>query len=301
MYDSIIIGAGAAGCAAAIYTKSRDLNILILEQEKIGGLIGNVSTVTHYPGIVDYEKGSDFVKRIDEQLKNAEIELNIEKVIKTELKGDVKKVYTKDNCYEAKSVIICSGTVQNKLNVPGEEEFSNDFVSHRVLEDGDKFKNKTVIIVGGSDGAMKEAIYMAKIAKKTYVLHHGEKITAIGDFQRKAKDLGVEYILDSEIAAFEKSGDENIVKIKNLKSGEVTEMKEKDLGVFIYAGSTPETEIYSELELENGYIVVDKNMQTSIEGVFAAGDIIAKDVRQVSTAAAEGTVAALKCNAFLKK
>lgn len=295
MYDVIILGAGSAGCAAAIYAKSRDLNILVLEEDKVGGLIRKVSTITHYPGIVEGESGADFVKRIEVQLKDAFIKVDYEKVLSVNLEGDVKTVTTNLNTYEAKAIIIATGTVQNKL---AEE---SEFVSHNALVDGDKYKNSDVVVVGGSDGALKEAIYLSKIANKVYVIHHGEKIAAINDFQRKADARGnVEYILNSEVAGLSSSNGVNSVELKNVKDGTNTTISGENLGVFVFIGSSPETEIY-EVEKRDGYIVVNNNMETSIAGVYAAGDIIAKNVRQVSTAVSEGTVAAISANAYLNK
>lgn len=302
MYDLIIIGAGAAGSAAAIYALSRDLKTLVIEKEKIGGLIGKISIVTHYPGIIEGESGEDFAKRIEIQLQNAGAKVKYENVLETKLIGDIKKVRTDKNEYEAKAVIIATGTEENRLNVPGELEYENIFVSHEVSKFKDKVRGGEAIVVGGSDGALKEALYLSKIAHKVYVVHHGEKIAAISDFQRKVEAYGnIEYVLNSEVVGFQIAQRENVALIKNNLTGTIKKFINENLYVFIYIGSKPNSEIYKELELNNGYIVTDKDMKTSIKGVFSAGNVIDKKVRQVSTAVSEGTIAALSANSYIKE
>ena len=265
MYDVVIIGAGPAGISAGIYAASRGKKVLITEKNTVGGLIGKVSTVTHYAGIMTEETGSSFAKRLKIQAENTGIDIIYEEVTQVELQGSIKKVFTKDGAYDAKKIVLANGTTPRKLNV-----------------------------VGGADGAVKEALYLSKFAKQVTIIHFEDTLGCIEEFKNKAEQTpNIKLRLGSRLHAVYGAEQVEALEISDEKTGSVEKIADCGCGIFVYAGTTPNTELYSELELDNGFIPVDENMETNIAGVYAVGDIRVKQVRQVSTAVADGTVAGI--------
>ncbi len=185
MYDIVIIGAGPAGISAGIYAVSRGKKTLIVEKRAVGGLIGNVSTVTHYAGIIEGETGTTFAKRLQKQAEEAGIEIIYETVQKVELNGNIKKVQTDHGVYEAKKVIIANGTTPRKLGIPGEKELDGIGMGLNAARDGKKYEGKHVYVVGGADGAVKEALYLANYAKLVTIIHFEETLGCIYSFAKK--------------------------------------------------------------------------------------------------------------------
>lgn len=301
MYDLIIIGAGPAGLCAAIYAASRSLSTLVLEQSEPGGVLGNVSVVTHYPGIIEGETGKTIAARMKAQVENAGVEISIEKVIGAKLEGDCKEIQTEKATYQAKAVILANGTTPRTLGIPGEKELCGIAVSYNAVKDGARFASKEIYVVGGSDGALKETLYLSGIGSHVTLVHFEDKLGAIREFTDKAeaKD-NIDIRLHSRITALH--GDQNglhSLDITDEHTKETVTIPAEGAGIFIYAGSLPNTEIYEGLTLENGFIVTDDEMKTNIPGVFAAGDIRKKTVRQASTAVSDGTLAAIAAKAYL--
>lgn len=166
--DIIVIGAGPAGISAAIYAKSRGLDVLVIEKNRVGGIIGNVSTVTHYSAIVENETGESFAKRMKKQAEGAGVDIIYENVIEVSLIDDIKTIKTETHTYESKAVIIANGSTPRQLGIPGEIELAGNGIGLNAARDGIKYKDKNIYVVGGADGAIKEAIYLAQYAKKTY-------------------------------------------------------------------------------------------------------------------------------------
>lgn len=294
MYDVIIIGGGPAGISAAIYAVSRGSKVLVLEQNKIGGLIGNVSTVTHYCGIIENETGTTIARRMEKQALDAGVEIKIEKVVKVDLMGEKKEIQTVNETYFASKVIIANGTTPRKLNIPGESELANKGVGLNALKDGKKYQGRHVYVVGGADGAIKEAIYLAKLASKVTIIHFEEKLGCINEFIKKLEQLdNIEVRLNKRIKAIYGTNEVEALDLIDEKDGTIEHLEDQGCGIFIYAGSTPNTELYSQLKLENGFICVNENMETTISGVYAIGDIRVKQVRQVATAVSDGTIAGI--------
>lgn len=297
MYDIVIIGAGPAGISAGIYAKSRGKKVLIIEKEKIGGLIGKVSTVTHYAGIVINETGSSFAERLKEQAENSGIEIIYETVNNVDLKGDVKLVFTNKNLYKAKKIIIANGTRARKLGIDGELELSGKGIGLNAAKDGKSYIGKNVYVVGGADGAIKEALYLSQFAKTVTIIHFEDSLGCIAEFKDKIKKSNnINVKLDSRLHAVYGTNRIESLDISDEKTGSIETISDPGCGIFVYVGTIPNTEIYTDLTLNNGFIPVDENMETEIKGVYAVGDIRVKPIRQVSTAVSDGTIAAINAS-----
>lgn len=297
MYDIVIIGAGPAGVSAGIYAKSRGKKVLIIEKEKIGGLIGRVSTVTHYVGIVNGETGISFSERLKEQAENAGIEIVYENVNNVDLKGDVKLVFTNKNLYKAKKIIIANGTRARKLGIEGELELEGKGIGLNAARDGKDYIGKNVYVVGGADGAIKEALYLAQFAKNVTIIHFEDSLGCIAEFKDKIKKTSnINVRLGSRLHAVYGKERVESLDISDEKTGSIETISDPGCGIFVYAGTVPNTELYTDLKLENGFIPVDEKMETEIKGVYAVGDIRVKPVRQVATAVADGTIAAINAS-----
>lgn len=297
MYDIVIIGAGPAGVSAGIYAKSRGKKVLIIEKEKIGGLIGKVSTVTHYAGIVTGETGVSFSERLKEQAENAGIEIVYEDVNNVDFKGDVKLVFTNNNTYETKKIIIANGTRARKLGIEGELELAGKGIGLNAAKDGKDYIGKNVYVVGGADGAVKEALYLSQFAKSVTIIHFEDSLGCIAEFREKIKKTSnINVRLGSRLHAVYGKERVESLDISDEKTGSIETISDSGCGVFVYAGTVPNTELYTDLKLENGFIPVDEKMETEIKGVYAVGDIRVKPVRQVATAVADGTIAAINAS-----
>lgn len=294
MYDIIIIGAGPAGISAGIYAVSRGKKTLIIEKNNVGGIIGKVSTVTHYSAIIENETGATFAERMKQQALAAGVEIVYESVLKTDLKGEVKTIHTEGGSYQAKKVIIANGSTPRKLGIRGEIELAGKGMGLNAARDGAAYTGKNMYVVGGADGAVKEAIYLSQFAKTVTIIHFEDKLGCIQEFKKKVEDSeNIQLCLGSRLHAVQGKNQVESLEIANEKDGSIKTISDPGCGIFVYAGTIPNTEIYSELVLEDGYIPVNDKMETAIPGVYAAGDIRVKQVRQVATAVADGAIAAI--------
>lgn len=296
MYDMIIIGAGPAGISAAVYGKSRGKKVLVLEKKQVGGLIGTVSTVTHYTAIVQEESGKTFAERMKEQALGAGVEIRYENVIATRLEGEIKKVVTDKESYESKTIILANGGSGRMLGIPGENLKG---VRLNAPKDGLNYKGKNVYVIGGADGAVKEALYLAEIAGSVTIVCVEDELACIQEFKDKVVTHdNIKIMAHSSLTAVYGSESVEELEFTDNKTGNKQIVKDAECGVFVYAGIIPNTQMYTELKLEDGYIRVDESMQTQIPGVFAAGDIRVKKVRQVATAVADGAIAGIQAAAM---
>ncbi|MEQ2129677.1 thioredoxin-disulfide reductase [Caldanaerobacter subterraneus KAk] len=302
LYDCLIIGGGPAGLSAAIYASRGKLNTVVFERSKIGGQAAITDDVENYPGSVEEATGPKIVKRMREQAESFGTCFVMEEVKKVELSEKIKKVITTKGCYEGKTVIIATGAEHMKLNVPGEEEFIGKGVSYCATCDADFFTDLDVVVVGGGDSAVQEALYLTKFAKNVTIIHRRDKLRANKCLQDKAfKNPKIKFLWDSVVERIEGDGIVEKIIVRNVKTGELKEVKTD--GVFIFIGMKPSTEIFKGLiEMdERGYILTDENMRTNIEGVFAAGDCRAKLLRQIVTAAADGAIAAVAAERYIEE
>ena len=294
MYDIIIIGAGPAGISAGIYAVSRGKKTLVLEKAQVGGIIGKVSTVTHYAAIQAKETGATFARRLEEQARGAGVEIARETVTGVTLTGEVKTVRTDKGTYEAKRVILANGGTPRKLGIPGEAELAGKGMGMNAARDGAAYAGKNIYVVGGADGAVKEALYLANFAKKLTIIHFEDQLGCIPEFREKVAAAGnITLRLGARLHGVYGADRVERLEIASEKDGSIETVEDPGCGIFVYAGVTPNTELYTELALEGGYIPTNEKMETAIPGVYAAGDIRVKQVRQVATAVADGAIAAI--------
>ncbi|SJZ87068.1 thioredoxin reductase (NADPH) [Cetobacterium ceti] len=301
-FDIIIIGGGPAGASAAIYAASRGVNVAIFEKDEIGGTVGKVSSVTHYLSVDNNESGISFSEKLKEQLKKYKVNIIKEEVKEVVLEGNCKKIITTNGEYVSKAIILANGSTPRHLNIPGEKEYLGKGLCKNAGKEGPQYLSKDIFIVGGADGAIKEAIYLSQFAKRLIIIHFEDELHTIAEFKDKLATLkNVNLELHSRLTKIE--GNNSIItsiEITDEKTKEKRTISSEGCGIFIYAGATPNTELYKNLNLDNGYIMTDKKMGTNIPGVYAAGDICVKDIRQVATAVSDGTIAGINAVNYIK-
>ncbi|KAF0216954.1 MAG: thioredoxin reductase [Ignavibacteria bacterium] len=300
-FDVIIIGGGAAGLTAGIYLSRAKLSTLILNEGTVGGQMVLTHEIANYPGIESIS-GYQLARNMKAQAQKfgCIIRSNL-KITGIELSGDIKQITVNESdVYTSNAVIIATGGKSRTIGVPGEENLKGKGISYCATCDGDFFQDKEIIVVGGGNSALEEAVSLTKYASKVTIVHQFDHFQAFEHYVEEAKlNSKINFIMESKIVEF--IGDEKLtgVKIQNIASNEIAEMTID--GVFIFIGYVPNTEKLDGLIELNQWkeIVVDKNMATNVAGVYAAGDSIAKRYRQVTTAVADGTIAALSAADYL--
>lgn len=294
VYDVIIVGAGPGGLSAALYVARARLKTLVLERATEGGQITLTNTVEDYPGFV-LITGQELADKFVEHAREFGTNFANEEVVEMDLTGETKKIRTDlGNEYTSKVVIISTGSNPRKLGVQGEEEFANRGVSYCAVCDGSFFKDKPLVVVGGGDSAVEEAIYLSKIASKVTVVHRRDKLRAQKIVQERAfKIPNIKFIWDSVVSEIGGNNSVEYVVLKNVKTGELT--KYSTSGVFIYVGLVPNSELVKDIVKtdEYGFILTNEHMETNVKGVYAVGDVRKTVLRQVVTAAADGAIAAV--------
>ena len=301
IYDVIIVGGGPAGLTAAIYTARYKLKTLMIEKALPGGQMTVTEYVENYPGFEEPILGIELASRMERQAKRFGVEHITGIVRKLDLEGDIKEIHLDAGySYKAKSVILSMGTNPRYLNVPGEIKGRGRGVSYCATCDGPFFKNKTVAVIGGGDTAVEEAMYLTKYVKKVYLVHRRDELRATKIIQdRLFANEKIEVIWDSVVEEIEFQDKVTGVKLLNRKTGEKSN-KFVD-GVFIFVGYNPNSELVESVidTNQNGYIVTDGSGRTNIEGVFACGDLVYKELYQIATAVGEGALAGHSCNKYL--
>ena len=302
VFDVMILGAGAAGLAAGIYSSRARLNTLILNEGAIGGQMVLTNEIANYPG-VEKTKGYMVASIMKKQAKEfgCKIKSNI-KIAQYKLKGNIKTIELEDGLsFQAKSVILAPGGKPRQLNIPGEEQFKGTGVSYCATCDGDFFTDKDVIVIGGGNSALEEAVTLTNYASKVTIVHQFNHFQAFEHAVQEAeKNPKISFIMESEPREFKGNEVLENVVIQNVATWELSEIKTD--GVFIFIGYLPNTDALKNIVKTNelNEIIVDADMKTNIPGVFAAGDCIVKKYRQVTTAVADGTIAALSAMEYLK-
>ncbi len=292
MYDIIIIGGGPAGLTASIYSKRFGLSTLLIEKMGIGGQVPLTDLIENYPGFPEGISGIELATKIGEQAKKFDIEIINEEVVDV-IFDDIKKVKTLNSQYESKGVIIATGANPKKLNIPGEKEFTGRGVSYCAVCDAYFYKGRDVVVVGGGDSALTEALYLAKFVNNLYLIHRRDKFRAAKYLQNKVmQNEKIKIILNSELK--EIKGDKRVQKVIGFNKEKNENFELNVNGVFIYVGLNPNSELFrNKLELdENGFIITDEEMRTNVKFVYAAGDVRKKSFRQIITACSDGAIAA---------
>ena len=292
MYDVIIIGAGPGGMTAALYAARSDLKVMLMEQGAPGGQMNNTAEIENYPGYATI-MGPDLAMNMYEPLDGLGVEhaYGILKEVKDE--GTFKKVITEDGEFSARTVIMATGANHRHLGVPGEEEYAARGVSYCAVCDGAFFRDQDIMVVGGGDSAIEEAIFLTRFGKSVTIVHRRDELRAQKIIQDRAfANEKISFIWDSVIEEID-GNDRQIthVKLKNLKTGETTEREVG--GLFIYVGIDPMSEAVSKLGItdDENWIVTDDKMATNVPGLYAIGDVRAKDLRQITTAVGDGAIA----------
>ncbi|MGO3732862.1 MAG: thioredoxin-disulfide reductase [Vagococcus sp.] len=292
MYDVIVIGAGPGGMTAALYASRAGLSVLVIERGAPGGQLMNTAEVENYPGFTSIQ-GPDLAVKMYENSSNFGATHAYGHVIRLDIDGDIKKVVCEDETFEAKTVIIASGSDHRKINIPGEEEYSGRGVSYCAVCDGAFFKDRHLVVIGGGDSAVEEGMYLTQFAKKVSIVHRRDELRAQKILQDRAfKNEKIEFIWNKVPETI--NGDDKkvtSVTLKDTKTGDVSNMDAD--GVFVYIGLDPLTEPFKHLGITNdeGWIVTQPNMETSIPGVYAIGDVRDTVLRQIATAVGDGSIA----------
>ena len=300
LYDVIIIGGGPAGLSAAVYCGRAKLSCLVIESNTEGGQIVTTSDIENYPGCLPQESGQTLVARMMEQAERFGASFTRDQVISLDFGSQPKMVAGFAEDYYAKTVIIATGAEPARIGCPGEEEFTGMGVSYCATCDAAFFEGLPVYVVGGGDAAVEEALFLTKFASEVTIIHRRDSLRAAKSIQEKAfANDKIRFAWNTTVDEI-RGGDfmESMI-LRNLKDGSLTEVK-GEFGLFVFVGYKPNSGLFEGiLELERGYIKTDENMQTSIPGVFAAGDIRVKSLRQVVTAAADGAIAAVSAEKYI--
>ena len=300
MYDIVIIGGGAAGITAAIYALRAGMNTILLEKMGVGGQIILTEAVENYPGF-PFISGPDLMERFEKHAEKFGLQIFYEESKKIEPDGQAHRVITDDNIYETKAVIVATGSVPRKLNVPGEEKLIGRGVSFCAVCDGPFFKDREVAVIGGGDAAVKEAIYLTQIVQKVSIVHRRDQLRAEKILQEQAFDNPkIEFIWNHVVDHI--VGDKQFegVVIKDVhETGKSRELKVA--GVFVYIGHIPNTKFLDVEKNETGLIVTHDSVKSSVQGIFAAGDCRDTCLRQIATCVGDGALAAYFAGEYVEK
>lgn len=300
-YDIAIIGAGPAGLTAALYAARGGLKTAVFEKALVGGQITTTMDVENYPGFENSQTGFDLTEKMQKQAEKFGAEILLEDVKAVALDGLCKVLETDNGTHRAKALVVATGAHPRKLSIPGEERYTGRGVSYCATCDGFLYREKTVVVIGGGDSAVEEGLFLTKFATKVYIVHRRDEFRAAKAARdRVAANPKVEVIWDTvpvEILGTDKSVEK--IVLHNRKKNMTWELPTD--GVFIYVGILPNNQLVeSRINLDaGGFIVTDHEMHTNVPGIFAAGDIVAKPLRQVVTAASDGAVAAFSAEKWI--
>jgi len=307
IYDVVVIGAGPAGLAAGLYAARAKMSVLILEKDRTGGQIVTTDEVANYPGSIPEATGPSLIARMVEQCEEFGAKTEKDAVASLDLEGDIKIIKTQSGKeIQARSVIVATGASPRKLGCPGEKELTGKGVTYCATCDADFFTDLEVFCIGGGDTAVEEAMFLTKFARKVTIVHRRDTLRAAKSIIEKAeKNEKINFIWNSEVKEVKGDGIVESMVLRNRETGEETEYlaHEDDgtFGIFVFVGYIPQTDLFKDiLDMENGYLLTDANMKTNIPGVFAAGDVRAKSLRQVVTATADGAIAAVQAEKYIE-
>lgn len=300
IYDTIIIGGGPAGLSAGLYAARSRMKTLLIERAKYGGQATTTDELENYPGSIEDCTGTTLSERMRKQAEEFGTEFVKDEIVEVELSGDIKVVKGRKETYEAKTIIVATGATPRLSGFKNELELRGKGVSYCATCDADFFTDLDIAVIGGGDSAITEAIYLTKFAEHVTVVHRRDALRAAKSLQEKAfANPKIDFIWNSTVE--EALGDEILegLILKNRVTGETSELKVD--GCFVFVGYDPISKLFEgQIEMENGYIVTDDDMKTNIPGVFAAGDIRKKLLRQVITAAADGAIAATAAEHYIE-
>jgi len=298
--ELVIIGGGPAGYTAGLYAARADIKTMLIERGMPGGQAASTEWIENYPGFPGGIGGIDLAMKMDEQARSFGLEVLISEVEKIEILGQEFIVHTAQDPVKTKTVILATGAKPQFLGVEGESKFHGRGVSYCATCDGAFFRDKTVAVVGGGNSAVEEALFLTKFAAKVYIIHRRGELRATKLIQKRAaENPKIEFIWHSVIEEVVGDNKVNSVTVKNVQTGEVASLPVD--GVFVYVGTRASSELVKDLVKtdERGYIEADEKMGTGIPGLFVAGDVRQKSLRQVVTAVADGAIAAMEAEKYL--
>ena len=309
VYDVIIVGGGPAGLSAGLYAARGLLKTLIIERMQYGGQAVMTHEIENYPGAVADETGTSLIDKMMEQAERFGAKLISDDITEAKLDGEIKILSNKKRTYKAKTVIIACGAQPRLLGCKGEQELTGKGVSYCATCDAAFFTGLEIFIVGGGDSAVQEALFISRFARKITFIQNLPSLTAVKSLCQKVQDdPKFSFVYNSVIEELKGSDEEllDTIIVKNTKTGELTEYKadpvDKTFGLFVFIGLIPRTEIFEgQINMENGYIPTDENMQTNISGVYAVGDCRIKPLRQIVTATSDGAIAAMNIERYLSE
>lgn len=301
VYDVIIIGGGPAGLTAGLYTSRARLNSLLIENALLGGQMTTTELIENYPGFPQGVTGEELSRLMEEQARRFGLEIVNQEIAEVDVHGEEKRVKTSEAEYLGKTLIICTGAEYRKLGVPGEKEFAGRGVSYCATCDGAFFRDNRIVVVGGGDSALTEALFLTKFVKELTIIHRRDALRATKIYQERAfANPKIKFLWNSIVQEIKGNKVVQSVLVKNVKSEEIKEFDAE--GVFLFVGLTPRTEFLkgSIEQDEEGYIVTNANCETSVMGVFAAGDCTKRLLRQIATAVGDGATAAFSVEKYLE-
>ncbi|HHV82508.1 MAG TPA: thioredoxin-disulfide reductase [Tepidanaerobacter syntrophicus] len=302
MFDVTIIGAGPAGLSAGLYAARAKLSTIIIEKMYPGGQAAMTYRIENYPGFSDGIGGAELAEAMKSQAEKFGAKILNNGVVKIVKEDNIFKIILdNDDNVKAKTVILAAGASAKKLDVKGEIEFTGRGVSYCATCDGAFYANKTVAVVGGGDTAIEEALFLTRFASKVYVIHRRNQLRATTILQERAfQNSKISFVWDSVVDEIRGKDTVNEVVVKNVKTGELESISVD--GIFVAIGQSPLTDFVKDIVLldNQGYIITDERMMTNVPGIFAAGDIRQKPLRQIITAASDGAVAAVEAERFIE-
>jgi thioredoxin reductase (NADPH) len=307
MYDLIILGGGPAGLCAALYAGRARLSVLLLEKGAIGGQIVRTSAIENYPGSLPGESGESLTERMAAQAKALGVDWLTDTVTAFSTEGETKLLTGMRAGYACRALIVATGAEPVRIGCPGEETFTGQGVSYCATCDAAFFEGLAVYVVGGGDSALEEALYLTKFARKVTVIHRRDAFRAAKCIQERAfAEPKLSFIFDSVVEELQGEGLLERITLRNVKTGARTTLAADEadgtFGLFVFIGLRPASELFAgRIDTENGCILTDEAMATNIPGVFAAGDVRKKPLRQVVTAVADGATAAVSAEKYLEK
>lgn len=309
VYDVVIIGGGPAGLSAGIYAARAKMDAVILEKGKLGGQIVTTAEIANYPGGTEEESGPSLIDRMEAQARGFGCEIVRADVERVDFTGKTKFVHCTDgSTYESKTVIIASGASPRKIGCPGEGTFTGKGVSYCATCDGDFFTDLEVFVVGGGDTALEEGMFLTRFARKVSIIHRRDEFRAAKSIIEKAeKNEKVEFIYNAVVEEIKGDGIVESIVLKDTKTGELREIKADEddgtFGIFVFIGFLPQSGVFKgAVEMnEGGYIIADELTRTNVPGVFAAGDVRVKTLRQVVTATSDGAISAVEAEKYISE
>ena len=300
--DVVIIGSGPAGLTAAIYAVRAGLKVRLFEKGIPGGQAVNTDMVENYPGFPEGISGFELMDRMKKHAESLGIVIENEEVKKIRASGEIKKVKAGKEEIETKSIIICSGSSPKRLGIEGEEKFIGKGISFCATCDAPFFRGQEVAVIGGGDSAVQEAIYLSRFAKKVHLIHRRDRLRATKVLQERAfKQDNIDFIWNTVPVRIVGKDAIEALELKNVKDGTISYLPVR--GVFIFIGLSPNTSFLDpSIKTDDaGFIITDQDMRTSVEGVFAAGDVRSKSLRQISTAVGDGAIAGFSASRYLEE